>query len=127
GARCSVTSTSASFATANFAATYSGSSTHPATSATSNVITVQKDNTSTAVACSPSTIILGATSSCTATVTDTTTVSNTPTGSVTFTSSNTAVGTVGASCTLVSGRCSVTFADVSRGTAIVSASYGGDS
>src|SRR5436190_11500638 len=85
------------------------------------------DNTSTAVACSPSTILPGATSTCTATVTDTTTPANIPTGTVSFTSSNAAVGTVGTSCTLgASGTCAVTFTGVAPGTATVSGTYAGD-
>src|SRR5437667_375373 len=88
---------------------------------------VTKDNTSTSVACSPGSIVPTGVSTCTATVTDTTTASNTPTGTFSFTSSNTAVGTVGASCILSSGKCSVAFTGVADGTATVTGVYGGDS
>ena len=88
---------------------------------------VTKDNTSTSVACSPGSIVPTGVSTCTATVTDTTTASNTPTGTFSFTSSNTAVGTVGASCILSSGKCSVAFTGVAAGTATVTGVYGGDS
>src|SRR5207245_3934389 len=88
--------------------------------------TSSKDNSSTAVACSPGTIAPTGTSTCTATVTDTTSTSNTPGGTVSFVSSNTSVGTVGASCALSSGKCTVTFTGVTVGTATVTGTYGGD-
>src|SRR5205823_5115121 len=44
-----------------------------------------------------------------------------------FTSSNTAVGTVAASCTLVSGSCTAVFTGVAPGTATVTGSYVPDS
>src|SRR6266568_4546525 len=73
-----------------------------------------KDNTSTSLACSPSTVFPGALSTCTATVADTTTPSNT------------SVGTVAASCTLVSGSCTAAFTGVAPGTATVTGTYSGD-
>src|SRR5438034_7913818 len=95
---------------------YGGDSSHNGSSGTSAAINVtpgQLDNTSTTVVCAPASINIGGTSTCTATVTDTTTPANTPSGSVSFTSSNTAVGTVGASCTLVSVSCLIAIARVS--------------
>src|SRR5207245_10963569 len=79
------------------------------------------------IACSPTTIIRTGTSACAVTVSDTTTPSNVPGGSVSFTSSNTPVGTVGASCTLSAGACTVTFTGVAPGTASIGGTYSGDS
>ncbi len=137
---CSVSFTGVAAGMATVTGTYGGDATHAGSPGTSNIITVvvvRMDNTSTAVVCSPASISAGATSTCTATVTDTTTpptVPAAPSGSVSFTSSNTAVGTVGASCTLApSGTsttvstCSVSFTGVATGTATVTGVYGGDS
>src|SRR5207247_7585371 len=86
-----------------------------------------KDNTSSSIACSPSTIAMGGTSSCTASVPDTTTASNVPTGTVSFASSNPGVGTVSASCSLSAGKCTADFTSVAIGTATITGTYGGDS
>src|SRR5256886_826458 len=130
GGSCTVVITGVASGSFTVMGNYGGDSTHNGSSGTSAAINVtpgQLDNTSTTVVCAPASINIGGTSTCTATVTDTTTPANTPSGSVSFTSSNTAVGTVGASCTLVSGSCPVTFTGVAPGTATVTGTYGGDS
>ena len=88
-------------------------------------------STSTAVVCAPSSLVVGAPSTCTATVTDTSPGSpTTPTGTVTFSASPSG-GTFssGGSCTLSSGSCSVTFTPGSgqEGPITITASYSGDS
>jgi len=88
--------------------------------------------TSTAVVCAPSTLAVGAPSTCTATVTDTGTGAPiTPTGTITFTQSSPTLGTFGSggTCTLSSGSCAVTFTPGSgqEGTITITASYPGDS
>ncbi len=99
----------------------------PSPQGTSPTPTGAKDNTSSSIACSPSTIAMGGTSSCTASVPDTTTASNVPTGTVSFASSNPGVGTVSASCSLSAGKCTADFTSVATGTATITGTYGGDS
>ena len=99
----------------------------PSPQGTSPTPTGAKDNTSSSIACSPSTIAMGGTSSCTASVPDTTTASNVPTGTVSFASSNPGVGTVSASCSLSAGKCTADFTSVAIGTATITGTYGGDS
>src|SRR5438094_6683310 len=94
---------------------------------TSPTPTGAKDNTSSSIACSPSTITMGGTSSCTASVPDTTTPSNVPTGTVSFASSNPGVGTVSASCSLSAGKCTADFTSVATGTATITGTYSDDS
>src|SRR6266571_3264508 len=128
---CSVTfqgSTGAGSATVT--GTYGGDANHNASPASpAATITVNKDNTSTAVVCTPSSIAIGGTSTCAATVTDTVLASRTATGSVAFTLSAGTTGGVlsAASCTLAAGSCSVTFqGSTASGTATVTGAYGGD-
>src|SRR6266702_1587104 len=79
--------------TATVTGTYGGDAAHTASPASAPAtITVNKDNTSTAVVCTPSSIAIGGTSTCAATVTDTVLASRTATGSVAFTLS---AGTTG--------------------------------
>src|SRR5207249_11853442 len=115
-------------ATTTISSTYSCDATpHDSRPTTSFPTPLNSDLTATAVLCSPASISIGGTSTCTATVTDTTNAARIATGTVSFTSSNTAVGTVGASCTLgASGTCTVTFTGVAAGTATVTGTYGGD-
>src|SRR3989442_860645 len=83
-------------------------------------VSVSKRATSTSVACLPSTVVVGQSTSCTASVTDTSPGTATaPTGVVTF--------TPGGPCTLASGSCSVSITATTVGTLSVSANYGGDS
>src|SRR5207245_3546248 len=81
-------------------------------------------STLTAVSCtSPVAVSQG--SSCFVTVVDTA-GQTTPTGSITFSSSGTSGSFSGATCTLVSGSCSILFTGTAAGTAILTAAYGGD-
>jgi hypothetical protein len=89
--------------------------------------------TSTTVSCSPSSVSVGLTTTCTATVTDNAppAVRSTPTGTVSFSRTG-ATGTFSpTSCTLVaaspsSATCSVSFAPSGSGTAAITARYNGD-
>ena len=92
------------------------------------------DSTSTSVDCQPASLVLGQTSSCTATVTDTGSTAATPTGPVSFTTDS--PGSFGArpSCTLAptasagtaSCRVGYTPSTTGSGTHTISAAYGGD-
>jgi hypothetical protein len=95
------------------------------------------DPTSTTVACSPASVVVGGANTCTATVTDTAATGQTdPGGTVTF-DSGTSSGAFSpsASCDLQTGgpvvgqsSCQVTYtpAQVGTGTQTITASYGGD-
>src|SRR6266581_4702551 len=127
---CSVTFQGSTGAgTATVTGTYGGDANHATSTSAAATITVSKDNTSTAVVCTPSSIAIGGTSTCAATVTDTVLASRTATGSVAFTLSAGTTGGVlsAASCTLAAGSCSVTFqGSTGAGTATVTGTYGGD-
>ena len=89
-------------------------------------------SSATSVACTPSSIIQGNVTTCTATVSDPGAGSaSTPTGMVSFTASNTGLGSFSpTSCTLLSGSCSVNFQsnqEYGPGTTSIYASYAGDS
>jgi hypothetical protein len=95
------------------------------------------DPTTTAVTCSPGSIVVGQATSCTATVTDTASSGpTTPTGAVTFTS-DTSGGTFsgGGSCTLAPANtggqasCSLSYTpgQAGSGTQTITSNYGGDS
>ncbi len=93
------------------------------------------DPTSTSVACSPSSVVVGSAASCTATVTDTApSGATTPSGSVSFTASPTS-GSFGSSgsCTLATtgmtgvASCQVMFTPSETGSYAVAGAYGGDS
>jgi collagen type VII alpha len=92
------------------------------------------DPTSTSVSCSPSSVLAGGASTCTATVTDSATSgASTPTGAVTFTSAPTtgAFGSSG-SCTLAAtgttgkASCQLTFSPAAAGSYTITGSYGAD-
>ena len=99
----------------------------------SGSITFTKSTTrasSTIVACTPSSILQGGTSTCTVTVTDPGAgVKITPTGTVSFAMSN-GLGSINpVSCTLSSGSCSAVFTsnqEAGSGTTSIYATYGGD-
>ena len=84
--------------------------------------------TSASVSCTPTTIPVNGTTTCTATVTDTAGAgATTPTGTVSFTTDS---GTFGGSgnCTLdATGRCSVTYTPTVVGAHTITSSYKGDS
>lgn len=95
-----------------------------------------QDPTATSLTCSPGTLVVAGTTTCTATVTDTaTTGPTTPTGTITF-SSDTSGGafTPATTCTLPAAgnagqaSCPVTYTPgtVGSGTQTITASYGGD-
>jgi len=86
---------------------------------------VPKDNTSTVVACSPSSILAGQTTICTATVMDTASVTKIPSGLVNFTTTG-PISPVSSSCTLSSGSCSVTLTGTASGVVTVTGVYAGD-
>ena len=95
-------------------------------------ITQVVDPTTTSVACTPSSIILGSSTSCMATVTDTaTTGANNPTGTVTFTTDGSGSFSPSAICNLLAvganqAQCSVSYTPAGRGTQNISAIYNGD-
>jgi Bacterial Ig-like domain (group 3) len=98
------------------------------------VVTVAGRPTSTAVACSPGAVVVGQSTTCTATVTEVAGVgAPTPTGLVNFVSSPAGGFGGGGSCLLsgngTSAECSVTFTPSAIGSGLdtVTASYGGDS
>jgi hypothetical protein len=124
-ATCSVNVTPTATGTLTVSANYGGDTTH-GPSAGSTSITVNTITTATTVACSPSIVVVGQATMCTATVNDTSTgTTTTPTGTITFTSGGTcALGGTGASA-----ACSVSYTATTAGTGVqnIGASYGGDS
>jgi Bacterial Ig-like domain (group 3) len=88
--------------------------------------TVTKRATSTAVACSPSSLSMGSSTTCTATVSDTSAGTGAvPTGTVQWTSSG--AGSFGhGSCTLSGGSCSVQFTPSAGGSPTITGAYQGD-
>ncbi len=94
--------------------------------------TVLTRATATSVSCSPSTLVAGATSTCTATVSDTDGGSpSAPGGSVSFGSSLTGTFASGDSCTLAEAgpalaACAVSYQPAGAGTAELTAQYSGD-
>jgi hypothetical protein len=116
-----------------------GAPRHTASSSTANhgaaYVFGSANQVSTGVGCSPSPIVAGGTTTCTATVTDTATSGrSTPTGTVGF-SSVPSTGTFGSSgrCTLTptgtsgTASCKLTFVPAASGTHTIIAAYGGDS
>ncbi|TMI33677.1 PKD domain-containing protein [Candidatus Bathyarchaeota archaeon] len=84
-ASCSVTVTPTSSGTLSISASYSGDSTHTASSGSSS-LTVNKRTTSTTIVCSPASVQIGQSSTCTASVKDTSPgTPSTPAGTVSFT------------------------------------------
>ncbi len=124
-------------ATTTFTASLVVKDTHGASSipATQMItVTVPLLQTTTTVACTPSTVNIGQPASCTVTVADSSSgATATPTGSVTFSldPASTATGMFDSfMCTLTgylnTASCSVNFTPLTTGTATVDASYGGD-
>lgn len=75
------------------------------------------------ISCSPTSISVGSSTTCTATVTG-----NSPTGTMTFSSNDTGARfSPSPSCTLSSGSCQVTYRSATSGSATIRASYSGDS
>lgn len=105
---------------------YAGDPTHFPSVGTASM-TVAKRVSATSVACTPSSLVTGRTTTCTATVTDAA-GALTPTGSIAWSSTSTGSFSSG-SCTLAGGAgsatCSVSFVPTATGTHGVDASYGG--
>jgi Big-like domain-containing protein len=127
-ASCSVTFTPAagSEGAHSLTASYSGDSAHSA-SATTTSVTASKRSDTTGVVCAPLPVVVGQTTSCTATVSDTGAgTAITPGGTMTWSS---AAGTFSPpTCPLAADACSSTFTPSagSVGSATVGATYGGD-
>jgi hypothetical protein len=136
---CSVTYTpkSGHEGTLTVTGTYGGDTTHAGRSGSATV-TANKRSVTVTVSCSPTSVARGArTATCTVTVTDASTGTKiTPTGTVSFsitawTGNSADKPTIGSSCTLSSGTCTVTFTSGpnvigSAGTATITATYNGD-
>lgn len=106
-------------------ATYNGDQIHPSSTGTFNLAVTPLATTVTNLNCNPSTISVGETSTCTATVTDTSSNPTVPTGQV-------SAGVPGTFCTLGnpttrSARCSFPVKAYQSGSITVAAPYSGDS
>src|SRR6266581_5237828 len=112
-ASCSVTVIPTSAGTLSISASYSGDSTHSASSGSSS-LAVNKRATSTMIVCSPASVQIGQSSTCTASVKDTSPgTPSTPAGTVNFTNSGGSF--TGTPCSLsavnsTTASCSVSFA-----------------
>jgi hypothetical protein len=113
---------------------YSGDGSHRGSAGQSGTLTAVIDQTSTSVACSPSSVLVGSATLCTATVTDTASSgATTPTGRVYFGSP--IAGSFGSPgyCTLSGtgttgvASCSLSFTPSASGSYWVNGVYGGDS
>ena len=131
-ASCSVGFTPSGSGLGLVAATYDGDLVHSLSSGRFTV-SVPVHPTRTTVSCSPSSIAVGLSSSCTVFVRDTSTAPVTPSGVVLFSlnSTSTAAGSFNGACGLVavnatSSDCAVTFTGSGSGTGVVDAGYGGD-
>jgi Phosphoesterase family/PKD domain/Bacterial Ig-like domain (group 3) len=123
---CSVTFTPTTAGNGLVTGTYNGDSSHGGSTSTAASITADPRTTSTSLVC-PSPVVVNQASSCTATVSDTspgTTI--TPSGSINFTETGAPGSLSSATCTLISGSCSVSFTATATGTAMIVAAYGGD-
>src|SRR6266545_4959752 len=103
------------------------------TGATSSSFDVTKANTTAIVSCTPTSLVIDASTTCTATVTDSSTAKTVPTGSVSW-STNTAPASQfnATSCTLAptgnagQSSCQTTYTPSSAATHTITATYGGD-
>jgi len=123
---CSVnyTPTSVSGSPQTVTATYAGD-TNDVGSSTSTTVTVNKATTTTTVSCTPASFLVGATSSCIATVTG-----YSPSGTIAFSQSSSDGGSAtisSSTCSLSGGTCSVTATGASAGTVKIQGAYSGDS
>ena len=126
-ATCGVDFTPSAPATGIVTAAYGGDNTAAPSSGTIAITAL--DLSSTSVVCSPAAMPMGASASCTATVTDTRTGSLTPTGTLSWSNQGTSYGAFSpTTCSLsTSGSCTVTWTPTVPGTASISSSYPGDS
>ncbi|WP_162287757.1 Ig-like domain-containing protein, partial [Candidatus Nitrosotalea okcheonensis] len=99
---------------------YGGDATNAASSGQST-LTVNKVSTTTTLTLLPSSVNVGIPTTVSVSVTG-----SSPTGTVTFASNSTGSFSNAGSCTLNSAKCSVTFTPSSVGSAVITASYGGD-
>ncbi len=126
---CSVSITPSTAGSLSVSASYAGDSTH-APSPGGTTITIEKRNTMTRVNCVPASMAIAQGSTCAVSVTDVSPgTRSSPTGTVSFTSSGTGSFTPAASCSLVSGSCSVTYTPggTFARTDTITGNYGGDS
>ena len=132
--QASYTPTAAGSGTHTITASYGGDSGH-ATSSGMTTVGVGARATLTSVSCSPGSVVLGRSTTCTATVSDTSAgMGSTPTGSVSFSSSSGGSFSSGGSCMLAAtsttgvASCLVAYTPsaVGSGTHTITASYGGD-
>lgn len=122
GGSCSVNYVDTVVGHANLTAAYSGDQSN-FQSTGSGLLTVNpRPSTTTAVSCVPSPVVQLGQTSCTATVTG-----SSPSGTVSF-STDSPGGSFpsGASCTLSSASCAVSYNDTNAGTATLTGSYSGD-
>ena len=116
---CSVSYTPTSLGSQLISGSYGGDSGHLSTSG-GTTLTVSPRQTSTSIACNPSSVAVNQPTSCTVTVLDASAgTPSTPTGSVAI--------TPGGNCILQAGSCSVTVTPTVVGSLIVSGLYNGDS
>ncbi len=134
-ASCAVEYTPPAGGAVTLSARYAGDAAHAGSTATTSVtVTVPPQSTATAVSCSPGSVVLGASSTCTVTVSDSDSVDGpgtAPTGAVTL--SDGAGGTFAPSTCTLSGTaspadCQVDYspAAVGSGQLDVTAAYAGD-
>src|SRR3989441_716915 len=118
---------------------YTGDSTHSGSTgsfklAATSTAPPTLHSTKTVVTCSPGSVPVGTSTSCTARVVDNSTSPTVPTGTVAFTTNSTGTfNSPSAACTLVAGSapnmatCSVSYTPTVTGKHMISGSYGGDS
>ncbi len=117
-------------------ALYSGDEDHSSSEATSSLSVTagggNKDATKATLACNPSNLAVGGSSTCTATVTDQAGTPSTPRGNFTFSHSNEGVFSPQASCALIAAgdnktaSCQLTYIPTAAGAHQLTALYSGD-
>jgi hypothetical protein len=115
---------------------YSGDEAHRSSEATSSLSVTagggNKDATKATLACNPTSLAVGGSSTCTATVTDEAATPSTPRGNFTFSHSNEGVFSPQASCVLIaagdgkSATCQLTYIPIATGAHQLTALYSGD-
>ena len=135
-ASCSVPFTAGASGSPAVTAAYAGDGAHGGAGAAAAfvVIVSSKASTTLGLSCSPGTVAIGASTTCTVTVAPAHSGSSrAPTGSVVFSASGGKALSGGGTCTLTAkgaaGRCAVryTLGSAANGTYTISAAYGGDS
>ena len=121
---CSMSATGSGVGAVSVKASYGGDANNGVSSGTAS-LTVTKSLTVTGVSCTPVSVLVGGTSTCTVTV-----LGFNPTGIVSWSQTTINHGAVtfsSSTCTLTAGSCSVTANGAANGALVVQASYGGDS